>query len=144
MGVHLMKNLILASTFLGLFILPGAALADHYHRRPSTHHYRPGGSGYWYQHKRPNYGNYGGSHFWGNRRSPYGGPVAYGVRSGQLTSRELNDIREREREIQRSRYRYGSDGYFSFRERQSLNNQIRDLRENIQHNLHDGERRTYR
>lgn len=74
----------------------------------------------------------------------YSDQIRYGVRSGQLSNREVRELEERRRQIQLDAAAYRADGRLSNRERNELREDIRDYREKLNHELNDGERRRIR
>ena len=70
----------------------------------------------------------------------YEGAVMQGLRSGALTRSEAEELKDRQRDIERTRYSYESDGRLSAYERHNLNEKMRDYERNLNHNLNDGER----
>ncbi len=65
----------------------------------------------------------------------------HGIRSGELSNREVHELHEREQEIHREKMAYWSDGELSKRERKDLEKDTRRFKDQLNHELHDRERR---
>jgi len=132
----------LSALFVGMFVLglPSMAFADF--RRGHSHEQNCN-SDYHYDH-RPSYGyGYRPGYNWNSSYSAsgYDRAIQNGVRSGQLSWREVRELREDQRDIREKAAAYRSDGYLSPRERDSLRDDLQDFRHDLNHELHDGEHR---
>ncbi len=67
--------------------------------------------------------------------------LSRGVQSGALSRAEVRDLREHQRLVRQNEAYYWSDGRLSFRERQQLSEDYLRLRNDLEHQLRDGERR---
>ncbi|MFN8392519.1 MAG: hypothetical protein U0136_19655 [Bdellovibrionota bacterium] len=67
--------------------------------------------------------------------------IRSGYRSGELSPREVRELRESEQDLERKRAAYLRDGWLSNREREDLRDDYKDLRKELNHELHDGEHR---
>ena len=126
-----------AMTFLNTVGAPENAQADSWRNRCGT-------PGRFYSSGQPGYTSYGYNNsgyksFYGNSR--LNGAVQNGIRNGELSWREVREVRRDERELRRKQAAYYSDGYLSRGERRDLRNERRDLYKDLRHNLRDGERR---
>ncbi|MBX7137914.1 MAG: hypothetical protein K1X83_08025 [Oligoflexia bacterium] len=65
----------------------------------------------------------------------------HGVQSGQLSAREVRDLKDRQAELQREYARYRADGYLSSAERRDLERDHDAYRRSLNHELNDGEHR---
>src|SRR5262249_22589713 len=67
--------------------------------------------------------------------------IRNGIRNGELTDREVRELRNDEAKIARDRARFGADGVISRREQEKLQDDIEDYRHDLHHELNDGEHR---
>lgn len=67
--------------------------------------------------------------------------IREGVRDGRLSSAEVNELRQDQREIRQQEARYLQDGRLTQKERESLEDRHSDYRAQLEHELNDGERR---
>ncbi len=104
--------------------------------RPGQYSY-----GYGYGYNNAPRGNYGWGNSRGNDNYAYNDAIRNGVRSGLLSNSEVRELREDQRDIRQKEARYRSDGYLSPREREALRDDYREFREDLNHELRDGERR---
>jgi hypothetical protein len=77
---------------------------------------------------------------WRGRRST-NRRIEQGIRSGELTRREVRGIRREQRELRRERRAALSDGHLSREERRDLRRGQRRLNRRIERSKHDGDRR---
>lgn len=70
--------------------------------------------------------------------------IRYGIRSGQLSNREVRELADRRRQIEMEAASYRADGRLTPRERNEIREDYRDYREKLDHELNDGERRNRR
>jgi hypothetical protein len=78
--------------------------------------------------------------YWRGRRS-VNRRVEHGIRTGELTRREVREIRQEQRELRRDRRAYLSDGYLSHGERRELRRNQRRLHRLIDRSKHDSDGR---
>jgi len=64
-----------------------------------------------------------------------------GARSGQLSVREEQELRDMEQHIINDQRRYTRDGYVDWGERNDVRQDEREFEQKLNHELHDGERR---
>jgi hypothetical protein len=139
-----MKKIILS---VAVLLAPASAFADH-GCGPNNHtsydhssYNRPWttfgtSSGY-----RPSYSY--NNNYNNNYRRPDDRLISYGVQSGRLSPRELEDLRRDQQNIQREEQKYLSDGYLDSRERNDLYKDKEAYKKDLYHELNDGERRTF-
>lgn len=108
-----------------LFLTPALAHADRNCRNDYNPHFR-GQNAY---------------HYRNNNYYHQGSGLRNGIYTGQLSRREVADLRDKKRAIQQEAWLYRSDGRFSKGEREDLRRDIADYREDLHHELNDGERR---
>lgn len=141
---HIYLAMLLAGCAAAIGLAPETANADSWRSRcgtPSRPYYHPGqsygygayGNGYSY---RP--GGYGYSNNGGYRTEHI---LRKGINNGQLSWREVRDIRRDEQDLRRKESAYLADGWLSRGERRSLKDERKELYQGIRHNLRDGERR---
>ncbi len=102
--------------------------ASHQSRDKHQHDYRPE-----YRHHSEYEDRYRDSHFTG--------VLWNGIRSGNISRREEELLREREQELRRREEQYTRDGRISWSERKDLENRRSDLQDKLNHELNDGEKR---
>lgn len=94
-----------------------------------------------YSYNNYNYNHYNGPSYFS---SPFQQQSAFamsrGTESGRLSSREVWELRDKQREIQNREAAYRRDGYLSGSERDKLNDDIRDYWKKYDHEYNDGER----
>ncbi len=69
--------------------------------------------------------------------------IARGVRSGELSPKEVRDLQRAKEQLAKKEFAYRRDGRLTDRERDSLQDLREDYYDNLQHNLNDGERSAY-
>jgi hypothetical protein len=78
--------------------------------------------------------------YWRGRRST-SRRIERGIRSGELTRREVREIRQEQRELRQDRRVFLSDGHLSHEERRDLRRGRRRLNRLIDRSKHDMDRR---
>ena len=67
--------------------------------------------------------------------------LGWGVRSGALSNAELRELRGKQQSLRKEEAAYWADGRLDKHEAKDLRNDYRDFRNDLQHELNDGERR---
>lgn len=67
--------------------------------------------------------------------------IRQGIRGGQLSPREVRELKDELSEIREKERYYYSDGHYSKDERDSIREGYEDFRHDLKHELKDGERR---
>ena len=94
-----------------------------------------------FEHGRPSRSSQRSSPWAPSSWSPNDRAIQRGIHSGRLSNREVSDLREDQRDIRRKEMEYRSDGYLSSKERKDLAGDYREFREDLDHEMNDGERR---
>lgn len=137
-----MKEILSAAILALTFLAPAAGQADWPRGRylPERHHFRPGNSPFAPPQDacRSSRNNH-----WDHGPRP-AGIIWHGIRSGRLSPREAQDLRDEAREIRWKEQRYLRDGYLSRFEREALRDDWEDFHDSIRHEMNDGERGWWR
>ena len=151
--IHFLKKFIITSAFF--LTIPSAARADfsrhEHHGNFGWHGPRhcdgersEGFDGRWSQPPR-GYGyhwpRYSNSNSFGELRYD-DSRFHQGVRNGELSWAEVEEIRDKRQDYVNDKVRFESDGWLSEREAEHLQDDLRDYHQSLSHELRDGEYRS--
>jgi hypothetical protein len=95
-----------------------------------------------YDHYDNDYGSYGVRHDEDRYNgSGFSDALWQGIRSGRISRREEDQLRDEQQDLRRREEQYEQDGRISWSERKDLDNRRADLQKKLDHELNDGEHR---